>query len=96
MIEHEVFSYDVPEDILEIYQKELGRLFIANLYKKQSGICPLTDNTITEWNNTSKYHVDHKIPISKWLIELHGMNPNDISNLQLVEKTANLKKSNFF
>jgi hypothetical protein len=64
------------------------------LYKDQKGFCKITGNTITEWNNTSLYHVDHIIPISKWLSELHGTNPNAITNLQLVEKTANLKKSN--
>ena len=57
-------------------------------------ISPLTKKKIVDFNDTSKYHVDHIIPISKWLKELHGQDPNHISNLQLIEKEVNLKKSN--
>ena len=64
------------------------------LYDEQNGISPLTKKKIVDFNDTSKYHVDHIIPISKWLKELHGQDPNHISNLQLIEKEVNLKKSN--
>ena len=64
-----------------------------DLYEIQNHTCPLTGNKIVGYNDGSKYHVDHIIPISKWLTELNGQDPNHISNLQLVEKTANLNKS---
>ena len=64
------------------------------LFDEQNGISPLTKKKIVDFNDTSKYHVDHIIPISKWLKELHGQDPNHISNLQLIEKEVNLKKSN--
>ena len=49
---------------------------------------------IVGYNDGSKYHVDHIIPISRWLTELNGQDPNHISNLQLIEKRDNLIKSN--
>ena len=61
------------------------------LYTLQSGICTLTNNDITDYNDTSLYEVDHITPISKW--DNDG-DVNDITNLQLVEKSANRKKSN--
>ena len=63
------------------------------LYEIQNHVCPITGNKIVGYNDGSKYHVDHIIPISKWLTELDGQDPNHISNLQLVEKRANLVKS---
>ena len=64
------------------------------LYNKQNGVCNLSGNEIVDFNDTSKYHIDHIIPISKWLTDLNGQDPNEISNLQLVEKKENLRKSN--
>jgi len=64
------------------------------LYNKQNGVCNLSGNEIVDFNDTSKYHIDHIIPISKWLTDLNGQDPNEISNLKLVEKKENLKKSN--
>ena len=64
------------------------------LYNRQKGKCALSNNEIIDYNDTSKYHIDHDIPISKWLTKLNGIDPNKISNLQLVEKKENLIKGN--
>ena len=61
------------------------------LYTNQNGICTLTNNEITDYNDTSLYEVDHIIAISKWNSD---EDVNSIDNLQLVEKTSNRKKSN--
>ena len=74
------------------------------LNTSQNSICPLTGNEIDGYNDTDKYHVDHIVPISKWdvkdeewvqtIVESNPeLDPNHISNLQLVEKGANLMKS---
>ena len=63
------------------------------LYKQQGGKTP-DGKRIEDWNDTNKYHVDHIIPISKFTLAdiLANKDPNDISNLQLVEKQYNLAK----
>ena len=70
----------------------------TNLFENNTPKTGLTfytsNNEIIDYNDTSKYHIDHIIPISKWLTKLNGIDPNDISNLQLVEKKENLIKGN--
>jgi hypothetical protein len=94
-----LFSFFVTQEELLVSN---GYMFIKNkrkntntlrqkLYTLQSGICTLTNNDITDYNDTSLYEVDHITPISKWDSD---EDVNGIDNLQLVEKSANRKKSN--
>tara|TARA_Y100000004_G_C8927130_1_gene418124 strand:+ start:32 stop:1684 length:1653 start_codon:yes stop_codon:yes gene_type:complete len=78
----------------KLARKQASFKIRQKLYNEQNGICKLTGNKIVDFNDTDKYHVDHIIPISKWLKELDGEDPNNINNLQLVEKKANLEKGN--
>ena len=81
----------VIEDV--IFLKDENRLFNKTeryqLWKNQNGKCPETGELIpeSEINNDSKWAADHIVPFSKG-------GKTVIENGQLINKTANLKKSN--
>jgi len=77
----------------KLTRASFGHDIRKKLYDIQDGMTP-DGKEIVGYNDGSKYHVDHIIPISKWLTELDGQDPNHISNLQLIEKRDNLIKSN--
>jgi hypothetical protein len=74
-------------------KKDKIRLFSPQerykLWKRQNGICTETGKTIPEIeiNDDTKWHADHIIPYSKG-------GKTILENGQLIDKLANLKKSN--
>ena len=55
------------------------------LYDRQNGKCPRTKKGITDFWDTKKYHTDHVIPLAKG-------GKDDISNMELTDRSYNLKK----
>lgn len=91
---YEYIVKDLNEVIGEVvFLKDENRLFNKTeryqLWEKQNGVCPETGKTIpeSEINDDSKWAADHIIPFSKG-------GKTIIENGQLINKTANLKKSN--
>ena len=91
---YEYIVQDLNEVIGEVvFLKDENRLFNKTeryqLWEKQNGVCPETGKTIpeSEINDDSKWAADHIIPFSKG-------GKTIIENGQLIDKTANLKKSN--
>lgn len=91
---YEYIVKDLNEVIGEVvFLKDENRLFNKSeryqLWEKQNGVCPETGKTIpeSEINDDSKWAADHIIPFSKG-------GKTIIENGQLIDKTANLKKSN--
>lgn len=91
---YEYIVKDLNEVIGEVvFLKDENRLFNKTeryqLWEKQNGVCPETGKTIpeSEINDDSKWAADHIIPFSKG-------GKTIIENGQLIDKTANLKKSN--
>lgn len=85
---------DVEKSLGEIvFPKDENRLFNKSeryaMWKKQKGKCAVTGKTIleSEINDDSKWAADHIIPHSKG-------GKTTIENGQLIDKLANLKKSN--
>jgi len=91
---YEYIVKDLNEVIGEVvFLKDENRLFNKTeryqLWKNQNGKCPETGELIpeSEINNDSKWAADHIVPFSKG-------GKTVIENGQLINKTANLKKSN--
>lgn len=76
-----------------IFAKDTNRLFSKSqryaLWEKQNGICPVTGKKIpeSEINDDSKWAADHIVPFSKG-------GSTTIKNGQLIDRHANLQKSN--